>query len=362
MQRLCVSALAALLSLTAAAQSVFTWTVAHSTSWDTAGNWTPSGGPPNDSNDIAFINVSTNTPVVFSSSTYTIDEIPVNADSNDQSTSLSLSSGSLTTNGRVTIHGDRGSISTNTAALTVNGGTFAPYYLEFNGRLTSGSALSVGDFNASATVGASTLSTLFTGYVDIDIASSVTLNGKAVRVGNGYVPTDVRIGFAGTPGTGTASATSLLIQVGDASSEDSILRLTSGTLNVSGKLKLQAASTIDAKPKLIVSSGTTFTPDTFEFQGGTSSAQAAYLELHASVDLQTADATGVTGFAEAQIDSSVTFRPNEFDIGNGSTTGDFTLVSGSGSTGTISTTQLIIKGGTSASSKVTVNGGKIVTQ
>jgi hypothetical protein len=304
--------------------------------------------------------VSTNTPVVFSSSTYTIDEISVNADTNDQSTGLTISSGSLTTNGRVTIHGDQGT-STNIATLTVNGGTLAPYYLEFNGRSTSGTALSVGDFNASVTVGASALSTLFTGYVDVDMASGVTLNGKAVRVGNGYVPTDVRIGFSGTPGTGTFSATSLLVQVGDGGGEDSILRLTSGTLDVNGKLKLQAASGTNAKPQLIVSSGTTFTPDTFEFQGGTSSAQAAYLELHASVDVQTTDATGVTGFAEAQIDSGVTFYPNAFEVGDGSTAGDFTLLSSSGSTGTISAGSLVIKGGTSASSKVTVSGGKITT-
>lgn len=67
----------------AAATAVpFTWTGGSNSIWTQSGNWDPRGFP-DDSSDVANIDVATNNPVKFSSGTYSVDSVSVNADTNN---------------------------------------------------------------------------------------------------------------------------------------------------------------------------------------------------------------------------------------------------------------------------------------
>lgn len=253
-----------------------------------------------------------------------------------------------------------------TATLKVTSETFAPNVLTFIGRNDASQGHAIGDFDADVTVGATSNSTTIIGFADIDVAAGKTLHAKHTRVGNALDPAQLQIGIGSSPGTGTFDATDLEIVVGDTADDNAELLHNGGTLSVSSKVKLTAGS-VNAMPKFVVNTGATTSIATLKLDGGTTAARAAYLQLDASVDLTSTNATLVTGFAQASIGpnpnvSNVTLSPNDLQLGDGTANANFEMLSTSGSTGKISTTKLIINGGSGDSSTLTVSGGKIVTE
>jgi len=337
--------------------TLFTWTGASSTAYDTAGNWSPSG-VPDDANDSFRIDVATNTPVIYASTTYSISAGSINADTNDATCGLTINSGSLTTASRVTIKGNQDG--SQAATLTVAGGTFSPRYLEFIGGDGASDGHAIGDFDVDVTVVATTLSTTVTGNTDIDVASSKVLAVKELFVGDGTLPADLTIGHAA--GGGEVDATALFIEVGDAADEHAVVSLDTGLLDVNGKVELIGAAGVNAQPKLVIASGTTFTPDVMSLQGGDSAARAARVEFDVDVTVLTSDGTEVSGFAQAELGENVDFETDEFAIGFGGVAGQFELVSTSHSSAIIRATTITITGSASASSKLTVSEGSIVTE
>ena len=86
-------------------------------------------------------------------------------------------------------------------------------------------------------------------------------------------------------------------------------------------------------------------------------------DIYGNVTESWSTQTFVVLAGQAKLASGVTFSPNDFEVGDGTVASDFELLSTSGSTGTISTTKLVIKGGTSAASELTVvSNGKMVTE
>ncbi len=342
----------------AASATLFTWTGASSTAYDTAGNWSPSG-VPDDANDSFRIDVATNTPVIYASTTYSISAGSINADTNDATCGLTINSGSLTTGSRVTIKGNQDG--TNAATLTVAGGTFSPRYLEFIGGDGASDGHAIGDFDVDVTVVAITLSTTVTGNSDIDVATDKLLAAKELLVGDGTLPADLTIGYAA--GGGEVDATALVIVVGDAADEDAIVSLDTGLLDVNGKVELIGAAGVNAQPKLLIASGTTFTPDTISLQGGDSSTRAAVIDLDVSTTVGASSGTEVTGFAQVNLATGVVFETKPFAVGVSNVSGDCSLISTASSTAVLRATKVEIKGGSSTVSKLTVtaNQGKIET-
>ncbi len=362
-QGFCALALIGVLVIVpAASATLFTWTGNSSSAWNANSNWNPSSGFPDDSSDTARIDVNTNGPVTFSTGTYTVASIVLNSDTNNEEAGLNVTGGSLTTTGRVSVHADDDAGSDLPARLYVVGGTFAPYQLEFVGRDASEGSHAFGAFEVDVTVGSATSSTTVLGIVHIDVTSSKVLAAKAVTVGNGMRMAELQIGFADPPGTGEFDATSLSCEVGDASGEDCVIRHTSGTLDVTGAVTLTASSSVSAEAEWRVSSGTTVTVDGVVLAGGDATAERVYLEFDADVTVGTSTGTSVTGVADADLGTNVEFVTNAFKVGDGTTAADFELLSASASTGLVQATSVVIKGGSSTASSLTVNGGKVVTQ
>lgn len=352
--------------------TTFTWTGASNSAYDNPSNWDPSSGFPDDASDIGRIDVNTQNPVTFSDSgdSFTIQSMSINADTNSQNVEFLISAGSMTTTSRLTVKSDLDGdgVNAHSATLTVSGGTLSPNSLEFIGRdddddLTD-EGHAIGDFNESVTVGASTNSTVVTGHVDIDVASGKTLAAKNLAVGTGSRPAELQIGFQSPLGTGSVTATELSIEVGDSGAEDSIVRHTSGTLDVNGKLVLIASNSVNATSQFFLSSGATLTPDIVALYGGGSSAREAYLDMAESVTVVTVgNTTGATGFARIRVATGKEFKPQTIEIGDGTTACDFTMTAGLGSGGKMIADKIIIKGSSTAASFLTLSGtlGKIET-
>jgi hypothetical protein len=257
---------------------------------------------------------------------------------------------------------DGDGVNAHSATLTISGGTFAPNNLTFTGRddddgdgTDEGHA--VGDFDVDVTVAATTNSTEFEGSVDIDIASTKTLTAKAVAVGVGLKAVELKIGSSG--GTGECDCTSMTVGVGDAAGEDAIVRLLAGTLDVNGLLTLKGTNSVNTKPQLITSSGTTLTADQLYLEGGNSTDRAAVITFNANVTVGSAG-TSVTGYGQASIPSGVSLHTAGLTIGDGANIGNFEKLSGA--TGTVSATQIDVYGGTSLPSYLKVSAGSVVTE
>jgi hypothetical protein len=351
----------ALLVLTGCAALVyataFTWTGASSSAWDNANNWSPSTGFPDDSTDSARIDVNTNTPVSFSTGTYTVSTIAINADTNSATTGLTVSGGSLTTTGRTSVIGDQSGTS-HTATLTVSGGTFAPDTLTFQGRVSATDGHAIGDFDADVTVGATTNSTVIYGNLDIDIASTKTLTAKLTFVGMGTNAAELKIGTSN--GTGEFDCTGLAIEVGDGAGENGVVRLLKGTLDVNGNLALKGSNSLDAEAQLYVSELATLSPDALVCEGGGTTARRVFLSFDEDVTVG-GDMT-VTGITDLDIGLSETLTVNNLEVGDGTNTGNLEILESSSNSAFLSATQVIIKGGTSDTSYLTIDHSTVVTR
>jgi hypothetical protein len=336
----------------------FTWTGAQNSNWN-GHNWTPNTGFPDDSSDSARIDVNTNNPVSFSTGTYTVDTIPINSDTNSQASALQVSGGSLTTSGRFLVKGDLNGA--NSAEIQVTGGTFAPQGFEFLGANNNANGHAKGNFDASASVAATTSGTTVVGFVDFDVVSGATFTAKDILIGNGQDRAELLIG--NDNGTGEVDGDTMTIEVGDANGEAAVVRHTHGTLDVNGPIILTANASVDARAELYLSSGTTPLIDSILMYGGDDTYSAAYLDFAASVDLQDTTATLVTGRGEAKLGANVDFTCNELRVGDGTNIGDFELLDSSTVSARMLATSLVIHGGTGDGAysmvKVTHNHGII---
>jgi hypothetical protein len=191
-------------------------------------------------------------------------------DSADEDAVFELSAGTLDVSSTLLVQAAH-SVAAD-AMLYVSGGTCEPGTLDFQGSGSSSYGYAIGQFDADTTVDTSTTAD---GFVVIDIDADMTLQPKATTIGSTAHATDVQIGYASSPGTGTFQPTTLTIKGGDGSGEYAILRHTSGTLDTqtldgTGKLLIEEGTySTDHSDygELTVSSGTTATPEKMEMKG-----------------------------------------------------------------------------------------------
>lgn len=177
------------------ATETFIWTGATDSDWEDFNNWTqspgsnsfPGGGAGPRTDDVAYINAGVTQPEFDAASgTRTVETITIDADTNSTTVSLTVSGGSLTTNGLVLVKGEQ--TGTDTATITVSGGTFAPAAMCFWGRYDPNNpndGHAIGSFSANMTVQNpcdNSWDTWVRGYVDWTIGSSVTINMKDLEL------------------------------------------------------------------------------------------------------------------------------------------------------------------------------------
>jgi hypothetical protein len=174
----------------ASAQESFSWqTSPSSTEWHDPNNWS---GPANefpgqdDTDDVVTISAGSQQPEFSTNSgTRTVDTIDIDADTNGVTVSLTVSGGSLTTTGLVTVKGKQ-AVSDHSATLTVSSAdAFKPNSITFDGRDHTTASHAIGVFNACMTVqGAedNTTDTFVSGYVDWTIGSGVQINMKDLEL------------------------------------------------------------------------------------------------------------------------------------------------------------------------------------
>lgn len=227
------------------------------------------------------------------------------------------------------------------ATLWISTGTFSPGTLDFRGSATESNGHAVGNFDVSVS---GTSSTTVRGYADIDVLSPQALSVGSLTVGNSTDPAYLSITSDTASETPCVSATSMTVRAADTADKDSTCKLSTGTLDTSSSLSVQASHSAAADAMLWVASGTC-TPATLEFQGsGSSSYGYAIGQFDADTTVDTS--TTADGFAVIDVDTGKTFQPKATTIGSTAHAADVRIgyVSSPG-TGTFQPTTLTIKGG-----------------
>lgn len=208
----------------------------------------------------------------------------------------------------------------------------------------------------------SATSTTIKSYVDVDVAASRTFTSGALTVGSGTDVVDLLIGV--DSGTGTLDASSMTIQAGDAANEDAFAELRSATLDVDGQVLVQASTTVDATAEIQITSGT-FTPDSMKFVGRDHATEGhAIADFDVSVTVQGAcDGTIDTcmeGYVDINVFSNTTTDFKDMEIGDCGASGNAADVDVAGG-GTVRACSLVINGGDTQNTIVSVTSGKVET-
>ncbi|UCC28866.1 MAG: hypothetical protein JSU86_11765 [Phycisphaerales bacterium] len=229
-----------------------------------------------------------------------------------------VSGGTFDIDGEVELNGS--SAADAIAEMEVSSGaTVTPDSFDLNGGNSSSRTAGL-DFNESVTVQSSgtddTFDTIAEGYTWIDIITSETFDAREMMV-------DASAGYAEIhqkTGTGTVQANELRISAGDTAGWNGFYWLEAGILDVNGEVELNALNDANTTAEMQVDPSTTFTPNSFDLNGGTTENRVAILDFNESVTVQGVSGTDTSfaGYCDVELAPDVDFQGKEVYLEAGS--------------------------------------------